>query len=172
LVEGYQGFVLRIASRYERYCREMDLLDLVQEGNEGLLHAIEKHNENLHESSFSTWAFAWIRGMMYRALLREGAIHLPRRKAEAIRRLDTICDTFYGLCGRQPTPAEMAEAMNMTERELREVVVLKEQQVISFFVSQATDGEVLCFLRTGSKTMRLLPSTNRRFLRWMVCLAP
>jgi RNA polymerase primary sigma factor len=142
LVEGYQSLVLRIARRYERHCREMDLLDLVQEGNEGLLHAIERHNGNQDGLSFSTWAFSWIRGMMYRALLREGAMYLPRRKGEAIRQMGTVGDTFYCVLGRQPTVEEMAGAMGMTEREIRELVVLKEQQVVSLFLPQDQDGEM------------------------------
>ena len=142
LVEGYQPMVLGMAKRYQRQVREMELMDLVQEGNEGLLRALQGYDGSLGEASFRTWAFAWIRGMMYRALLREGAIRLPQRKAEAIRQMDAISDDLHCLLGRQPTVTEMAWEMGVSERDLYELMVLQARRVVSLDVPVDEDGEV------------------------------
>src|SRR5437588_5762860 len=63
LIEGYQPLLIGLARRYVRHCREMELLDLVQEGNVGLLHALEKFDGRAGSGSFSTWAFYWVCGM-------------------------------------------------------------------------------------------------------------
>ncbi len=142
LVEGYQPMVLGMAKRYQRQVREMELMDLVQEGNEGLLRALQGYDGSLGEASFRTWAFAWIRGMMYRALLREGAIRLPQRKAEAIRQMDAISDDLHCLLGRQPTVTEMAWEMGVSERDLYELMVLQARRVVSLDAPVDEDGEV------------------------------
>ena len=83
LIEGYQPLLIGLARRYVRHCREMELLDLVQEGNVGLLQALEEFDGHAGSGSFRTWAFSWVRGLMLLALWQyEGAIRLPLEKAE------------------------------------------------------------------------------------------
>ena len=142
LVEGYQPMVLGMAKRYQRHVQEMELMDLVQEGNEGLLRALQGYDGSLGEASFRTWAFAWIRGMMYHALLREGAIRLPQRKAEAIRQMDAIGGELYCLLGRQPTATELAWEIGVSERDLYELMVLQAQRVVSLDAPVDEEGEV------------------------------
>src|SRR5215469_252693 len=57
LIEGYQALVLKLAKRYRRHCHELEVLDLVQEGNKGLLRALERYDGGLHGASFRTWAY-------------------------------------------------------------------------------------------------------------------
>lgn len=143
LLEGYLGLVFGIAKRYEPFCREMELLDLVQEGNLGLLQAIEGHDGRMDDASFATWAYSWVRGMMRRALLSEGAIHLPQRKVEAVRRMEAISMDLYCLLGREPTLEEIAREMGIADREVRELVVLRQLQVVSLDAPVDEDGDVM-----------------------------
>ena len=142
LVAGYQRFVFGMAKRYRRYAKELDLMDLVQEGNVGLLQALAAYDGSVRETSFRTWTFAWIRGMMYHALLREGAIRLPRYKAEAIRQIDAISSELYGELGRQPTVAEIAREMGFTVLDMCELMALQARQVVSLETPVDEDGEV------------------------------
>jgi len=88
LVEGYQSLILALAKRYVRYCKVMELMDLVQEGNLGLLQAIDRYDCGERSASFTTWAFACVRGAMQVACCRyEGAFHMSAEKAKAIRRV-------------------------------------------------------------------------------------
>jgi RNA polymerase primary sigma factor len=130
LIEGYQGLVLKLAKRYRRHCQELELLDLVQEGNLGLLRALERYDGGVHGASFRTWAFSWIRGMMFSALLREGVFHLPARTARLIRQMNEVNRLLLFLLGREPTIAETAADMQISEREVRELLVLEEQREV------------------------------------------
>lgn len=142
LIEGYQPLLIGLARRYVRHCREMELLDLVQEGNVGLLQALEKFNGRAGSGSFRTWAFSWVRGMMLLALWQyEGAIRLPQEKACAVRRLTMVHTQLCTVLGREPTLAEMAEEMGMKENVVRELMVLQEQQVVSLYTFSDDDGE-------------------------------
>jgi RNA polymerase nonessential primary-like sigma factor len=80
--------------------------------------------------------------MMYHALLREGMIRLPQRKAEAIRQMDAIGGELHCLLGRQPTATEMAWEMGVSERDLYALMVLQARQVVSLDVPVDEDGEV------------------------------
>jgi RNA polymerase primary sigma factor len=142
LIEGYLPLVLGIAKRYEHTCREMELLDLAQEGNLGLLQALEKYDASKSGSSFGTWAYSWIRGMIRCALLREGVIRLPMRKARAMRQMSMVNTQLFSRLGREPTIEETAKEMRTTPRELRELIVLQEQRVVSLHMACAGDEEL------------------------------
>src|SRR5690349_20588879 len=104
LIEGYQPLLVGLSKRYVRHCRTMELLDLVQEGNLGLLQAVEKYDSRVGLGSFRTWAFSWVRGMMLIALWQyEGAIRLPQEKARAVRRLKMVHAQLCTVLGREPT---------------------------------------------------------------------
>lgn len=143
LVEGYQPFVIGIAKRYASYSREMNLEDLIQEGNYGLLQALEKYDSAKSEASFSTWAYSWVRGMIRLALLHEGSIRFPLRKMKAMKRLDKVTADLYNLFGREPTIVEIARKMEITEQEARELIVLQVQsQTLSLYQSLDENGEM------------------------------
>jgi RNA polymerase sigma factor (sigma-70 family) len=142
LIEGYQPLLIGLARRYVRHCREMELLDLVQEGNVGLLQALEKFDGRAGSGSFRTWAFSWVRGMMLLALWQyEGAIRLPQEKAGAVRRLTLVRSQLCTMLGREPTLAETAEEMGVRENVVRELMVLQEQHVVSLYAFPDDDGE-------------------------------
>jgi RNA polymerase primary sigma factor len=143
LVEAYQAMVLGIAVRYAPYCREIELLDLVQEGNLGLLQACEHYDGRKSGPSFGVWAYSWIRGTIRCALFREGAIRLPLEKARAVRRMGVVNRALFATLGRDPSLEETAQEMGMTLRQVCKLVVLQEQKVVSLNTPIEEDGEVL-----------------------------
>ena len=143
LVECYQSLVIGVAKRYVKHCRDMDLMDLVQEGNIGLLQAIDKFDGDKHGATFKTWAFSWIRGAILNALWQyEGAFRLPLQKVRSLRYMNTVNSKLLSLLGREPTLAETAQEMRISEDDVRELIVLQEQQVVSLH-SFPGDDELL-----------------------------
>lgn len=143
LIEGYQSLMIGLAKRFVRHCQEMELLDLVQEGNLGLLQAIEKYEMSKEEASFKTFAFAWVRGAMLTAFWRnEGAIRLPLNKVRAIRQMHVVNTRLLSLLGREPTTKETAQEMQMSESDVRELVVLQEQQIVSLHAFPTNDDDL------------------------------
>jgi len=132
LVAGYQPLLLSLARRYVRHCRELELLDLVQEGNVGLLQALEKYDRKASSASFRTWAFSWLRGLMVLALTQyESAIRLPLEKARAIRQMGIVNTRLLSVLGREPSVSETAKEMCLSEYDVRDLIVLQAQQVVS-----------------------------------------
>lgn len=145
LIEGYQPLLIGLARRYVRHCREMELLDLVQEGNVGLLQALEKFDGRAGSGSFRTWAFSWVRGMMLLALWQyEGAIRLPLEKARAVRQMGIANTRLLALLGREPSIEETAVEMGVSEKDVRDLIVLQEQAVVS--IHAFPDGDEDCKL--------------------------
>jgi len=143
LVEGYQSMIIGLAHRFARHCQHLELLDLVQEGNEGLLRAIEKYDEKRQGASFKTFAFSWVRGSMLTAIWQyEDAIRLPLNKVKAIRYMAAVTTRLLSLLGREPTIAEIAKEMEMKERNVWELVALQGQEVVSLH-SLPGDGDGL-----------------------------
>jgi len=132
LVEGCQYMVIGLAKRFVHDCHHMELLDFIQEGNIGLLRAIGKYDASKATSSFKTLAFAWVRGHMLMAYWRyERAISIPLHKIRAIRQMNDISTRLLALLGREPTVAELAREMEVRERDIQELIVLQEHQLVS-----------------------------------------
>jgi len=120
----------------------VELLDLVQDGNEALLHALDKYEMRRGESSFRTYAFIWIRTTMLAAVWQyQGAIRLPMHKLRAIRQMGIVTSRLFSELGREPTLAETAQAMDLPERDVRELVVLQEQQIVSLHMRLDDDSD-------------------------------
>ena len=91
LVESCQEMVIGLAKRFSRSSQHMDFMDFVQEGNTGLLQAIDRYDSGKGDSSFKTFAFAWIRGAMLMGHWTcERAISLPFNKMRDIRQLNVV----------------------------------------------------------------------------------
>ena len=132
LVEGYQPLMISLARRFARHCQHLELLDLVQEGCIGLLQAVQKYDSRKSTASFRTFAFTWARGFMLTAFWQnEDAIRLPLNKVKAIRQMVAVNTRLLSQLDREPTIAETAQEMQMQERDVLELVVLQEQQVVS-----------------------------------------
>ena len=142
LVEGYQHLVSRLAWRHASRNQEL-YLDLVQEGNLGLLRALEQYDGRVGVATFETWVFAWVKGAIRRALSAAGVIRLPWRKVEAIRQLEQVRNELTCVFGREPTVEEIAREMQLTTRNVCELFVLGEQRaVMSLEEPVDEDGEM------------------------------
>ncbi|MBQ7159359.1 MAG: RNA polymerase sigma factor RpoD/SigA [Treponema sp.] len=120
LVQGNLRLVVSIANHFAM-SRSM-LMDLIQEGNMALMVAAEKYHYSFN-TRFSTYAYAWITQYMLRYLnTRVSMITLPHRKDEMLRRITAARQTLVQKTGSEPTVAELAAYLNVTECEVKNLL--------------------------------------------------
>jgi len=142
LVEANLRYVITVANKYRG--RGVSLPDLIQEGNLGLMHAVDKFDVQ-QGCRFLTYATWWIHQSIRRALAEQRDIHIPEPVQSKVRKFETARERKLAEHGQEPSSTEMAIAMGIAEDEVKQCSALSKQVIISLdmLVDEKTNRDAL-----------------------------